>query len=201
MRLHDWNTVRQDLDFDPDTGETRLLPLSAPRSDTCPELSFSHQRFVVLSRFRVLQAGRVVFSFWYAPVGRLLMEIIDATYDTLDEDHDFLAFVAGNATSVTWQSNVRERWISEPAVRPAHHLMRARSGIRFGKVLHAPITGSARRRAGFVENEQSCHQLPHRAHPPGPLVRGRAGHPQPHDQGYRSPPPQRAVPLDQDAGR
>lgn len=57
-----------------------------------------------------------MFSFWYAHVGRLLWEIIDPTYNKLDEDHDFfLSFVAENATSATWQSNVRERWISEPA--------------------------------------------------------------------------------------
>ncbi len=50
-------------------------------------LRFVHSRpFPFLSRFRVLESGRVVFSILYSHVGRLLFEIVDPTYDKLDEE-------------------------------------------------------------------------------------------------------------------
>lgn len=158
MRLHDWSTVRRDVELDPATGKTHLVRLPGPRPDsapvqgfaaferslwgecipfalyriesqlffsaggrrwnlTQPGLAFSHQRIVLLSRFRVLESGRAVFAFWYAHFNRFFMEMVDPTYDKLDEEHDFfLLFVAEYATSPTWQSNIRERWIAEPGV-------------------------------------------------------------------------------------
>lgn len=80
-------------------------------------LSFSHRRFGLVSRFRVLESGRVVFTFWYAHIGRLLWEIVDPTYDGLDEEQDyFLLFVAEYATTAGWQKSARERWLSEPEI-------------------------------------------------------------------------------------
>lgn len=83
-----------------------------------PGLRFVHSRpFPFLSRFRVLESGRVVFSILYCHVGRLVFEIIDPTYDRLDEEAAFfLLFVAEYAQSPEWQASVRERWASEPAV-------------------------------------------------------------------------------------
>jgi hypothetical protein len=79
-------------------------------------LSFSHGRPIAfVSRFQVLESGRVVFSFWYSHVARLLLEALDPTYNDLDQEHDFfLAFVAQYAATASWQRNVRERWV------PAH---------------------------------------------------------------------------------
>ena len=78
---------------------------------TDPGLTFSHRRFGFLSRFRVLASARVTFSFWYLHVGRSVLEIVDPTSDALTRDTDFfLRFVAQNATSHTWQHEVRKRW-------------------------------------------------------------------------------------------
>ena len=81
-----------------------------------PGLRFAHDHpFPFLSRFRVFESDRVVFSSSYSHIGRLLFALLDPTYDKIDEDSDFfLAFVAENAQSPEWQANIRNRW--EPAV-------------------------------------------------------------------------------------
>jgi hypothetical protein len=83
-----------------------------------PELRFVHSHlFPFFSRFRVLESDRVVFSIVYSHLGRSLVVVMDPTYNNLDEDNDFfLAFVAQHAQSPEWQANVRQRWVSEPAV-------------------------------------------------------------------------------------
>lgn len=79
-----------------------------------PGLRFVHSFPVpFLSRFRVFESDRVVFSIWYSHVGRLLFAVMDPTYDKLAEESDFfLAFVAEYAQSPEWQAQVRERWAS-----------------------------------------------------------------------------------------
>jgi len=79
-----------------------------------PGLRFVHGRpFPFLSRFRVIESDRVVFSILYSHLGRVLLELIDPTYDKLDQESDFfLSFVAEYATSPEWQAQARERWAS-----------------------------------------------------------------------------------------
>lgn len=81
------------------------------------DLSFSHTRpFPLFSRFQVLEGSRVAFSFTYSHVGRLLWELLDPTYDKLDEDSDFfLSFVAEQAASPSWLQDVKEHWVPVPS--------------------------------------------------------------------------------------
>lgn len=76
------------------------------------DLSFSHKHpFPFVSRFQVLEAGRVTFSFTYSHIRRLLWALLDPTYDKLDDDSDFfLLFVADHAADPSWQHYVREHW-------------------------------------------------------------------------------------------
>ncbi len=84
-------------------------------------LSFSHEQpFACLSRFQVLESGRVTFSFTYSHVGRLMWAILDPTYNKLDQEADFfLAFVAEQAASPSWQQRVRELWVPVADARRA----------------------------------------------------------------------------------
>jgi hypothetical protein len=79
-----------------------------------PGLRFVHGRpFPFLSRFRVIESDRVVFSILYSHVGRVLLKPIDPTYDKRDHESDvFVSFVAEYATSPEWQVQARERWAS-----------------------------------------------------------------------------------------
>ena len=100
------------------TGNALFFSVGARRWELGqPGLRFSHGRpFPFVSYFRVLESDRVVFSILYSHVKRLLVELIDPTYDKLDEESDcFLAFVAEYAQSPEWQAQARERWAS-PAV-------------------------------------------------------------------------------------
>lgn len=78
-----------------------------------PHLSFSYRiwaaRFV--STFSVFESGERTFSFSYPHLIRLVFARLDPTYDPIDFEHDFfLAFVAENAASSSWQGHIRERW-------------------------------------------------------------------------------------------
>lgn len=83
-----------------------------------PGRRFEHSRGLpFLSRFRVLEGDRVAFSIHYSHVRRLLVALIDPTYDKLEQDSDFfLEFVAEHAHSADWRAHVLERWVSGPAV-------------------------------------------------------------------------------------
>jgi hypothetical protein len=126
MRLRAWSHASREVEFDPETGSAEVVVLSRPRPDGGavvgfagfersllgrhqvfapyrsgdalffsagprrwqlgqPGLAFSHTHPVPLvSRFRVLESGRVV-----------------------GEPHDFfLAFVAENAASPSWQRHI-----------------------------------------------------------------------------------------------
>jgi hypothetical protein len=81
-----------------------------------PHIRLEHERRVPFtSRFRVVVAGRPEFSFEYLHIGRWLFELMDPTYDAIDQDSDFfLEFLAEQAGSPQWLGNVRERWLSVP---------------------------------------------------------------------------------------
>jgi len=81
-----------------------------PLSDQ--EIKFSHSRpFPFLSRFCVHDSEKIAFSIIYSHLGRLLYTLIDPTYDKLEQDADFfLEFIAENANSKDWLSNVNNIW-------------------------------------------------------------------------------------------
>lgn len=81
-----------------------------------PGLRFAHTRPApFLSRFRVMEDGRVTFSILYSHVGRLLWSLVDPTYDRIDEETDFfLAFIAEYGTSPEWRANVLRQWSRAP---------------------------------------------------------------------------------------
>ena len=78
------------------------------------EVKLSHSRpFPCFSRFRVFESGECVFSFTYSHLGRSLYAFVDPTYDKIDQDADFfLEYVAENATSKEWLSNIENIWSS-----------------------------------------------------------------------------------------
>ena len=82
-----------------------------------PGLRFGHSRRVpFLSRFTVWEGDRLAFSFSYTHLGRLLVAVLDPTYDKLDQDSDFfLEFVAEHAGSPEWRAHVVQQWASGPA--------------------------------------------------------------------------------------
>ena len=77
-----------------------------------PGLRLVHsRRFPFLSRFRVWEDERLAFSITYLHLGRLLVALLDPTYDKLDQDSDFfLEFVAEHAGSSEWRAHVLEQW-------------------------------------------------------------------------------------------
>lgn len=78
-----------------------------------PGLRLVHERaFPFLSRFRVMEDGRVVYSILYCHLRRSLFATVDSTYDAIDEETDFfLAFVAAAVASPEWSADVLTHWM------------------------------------------------------------------------------------------
>ena len=69
-----------------------------------PELRLEHTRRVpFVSRFRVSEGGRPTFVYSYFHFRRLMLALLDPTYDGIDQDHDFfLEFLAREALTPAW---------------------------------------------------------------------------------------------------
>jgi len=83
-----------------------------------PGLRLIHEQpFPFFSRFTVLEDGVETFSILYSHLGRVLLAVVDPTYDQIDEDSDFmLAFLAEHGVSPEWRAGVLQQWSEAPAV-------------------------------------------------------------------------------------
>jgi hypothetical protein len=79
---------------------------------TDPNVKVKHSRFFLfLSSFCVSVSGKNEYSIIYSHIGRMLIMLIDPTYDKIDQDGDFfLEFVAENSNSKEWLQNARDLW-------------------------------------------------------------------------------------------
>ena len=145
MLLHLWDRVDRDVEFDPDTGLTRVVRrpgrrsvddpprgfasfersvrgrrlvfavyragedvyLSAGRNRwrlTEPGLRLTHSRpSLLVSEFVVSMASEDVLRFRYFHIVRVLFELVDPTYDRIDQEQAFfLDFLATYALTPTW---------------------------------------------------------------------------------------------------
>ena len=78
-----------------------------------PSLELEHRRLSpAFSRFTVREGGAVVFQLRYWHPGRLVMALIDPTYDGIDQETDFfLEFLAERADDTAWRERVLTQWV------------------------------------------------------------------------------------------
>ncbi len=75
-------------------------------------IQFKHSTpFPFLSKFQVIENDKCAFSIVYSHLGRVLLSILDVTYDQLDKDADFfLGCMADDILDPEWRSMVQKRW-------------------------------------------------------------------------------------------